>query len=203
VGEKTDQLRQEIEAKRGDAAEKIGQIEDKVAETVGQVKEQVRETFDWRHQVEQKPLVALGVAFVGGMVLAGAVGGGDDNSRRAPEPKSNGADYNLRQYGQQGKTEGDESGGLIKTVRNAAKSSGLESTISGLAGAFMMTVADRVKDVADQAFPGMASRLDDASRRVKTYDKGADSGRSDAAPTFSGGPGNLPRESPSAASFSG
>ena len=101
MGQTADQLRQEIEHKREDAAAKIDRIEAKVQdlpnlakdtvmstvdqslnqarttveEKVGQMKEQA----DVRGQIDQRPLAALGVAFAGGYLL-GKIFGGDKQS---------------------------------------------------------------------------------------------------------------------------
>ena len=119
MGETTDQLRQEVDGKREDAAQKIDQIEQRVTETVHRVQEgvtgttdqvkatvqesiqgvqeavgqtaqqmtdqvkntaqqvtqQVKSTVDWRRQVEERPLVMVGAAFLGAFVLGNLTGG--------------------------------------------------------------------------------------------------------------------------------
>ncbi|MDP9363699.1 MAG: hypothetical protein M3Q10_05645, partial [Chloroflexota bacterium] len=97
MGQTADQLRQEIEQKRGDAASKIDQIESRVQDTVGTVqelpqmaKETVSDTvdqvktsvqnsvqnIDLSGQIQQRPLAALGAALAGGFLLGGVMGGG-------------------------------------------------------------------------------------------------------------------------------
>jgi len=157
MGQTTDQLRQEIDAKRDDAAQKIDQIEQKVDAAAQQVKDKI----DWRRQVDDNPMLALGAAFIGGMVLGGVLGGGDDNGR---QPR---ADYGYGRYGQHDTStyfqsqsgRSSSSGGIGGTIRNAAKSSGLEETIQSMSGTVMATVADRLREVADQSLPGLKERL--------------------------------------------
>lgn len=185
MGQTADELRQEIDIKREQASEKISMIEERVTgatdlvkeqvagaadqikeQVTGaadQLKEQVKTAFDWRHQVEEKPLVALGAAFIGGVVLAGIMGGGDDQPKTShSQPHYPTSDLNLKESGGQVNYSGGQqhqSGGLSSVVRKAAKDSGLEETISNMAGAFMGTLTERVKSMADQAFPGMADKL--------------------------------------------
>lgn len=172
MGQTADELRQEIDAKRNDASQKIGQIEEKVtgaadqvkekvADTADHVKEQVMNTFDWRQQVQERPLVALGAAFLGGVVLAGVVGDGNGKDQRGGYQQGN-SNFNIRRHSEQGSGAGSGQG-LTASIRNAAKTSGLEETMSGMVGAFMMNLTDRVKTMADQTFPGMADKLQGSS----------------------------------------
>lgn len=177
MGETADQLRQEIESKRQDASEKIDQIEQKVTGAADQVRgqvDQVMQTFDWRKQVDEKPLVALGTAFIGGIVL-GSVLGGDDDDRRDTS-KRGGYSFNTVQYGQQGSAgAGAAAGaglGVMAAVRNAAKNTGFEDTLNNMTSSLMSTLTERIKDVAEQTFPGMAGKLENATKQA-TFDDGS------------------------------
>jgi ElaB/YqjD/DUF883 family membrane-anchored ribosome-binding protein len=163
MGQTADELRQEIDAKRQDASQKISQIEDKVAGTADQVREQVSQTFDWRHQVEERPLMAVGAAFIGGIVLSSVLSRDDE-----PRTDERRGSYNTVRYGERASTSG--SGGVMNAVRNAARNSGLEDTINNMAGAMMTSVSDRMKQVAEQSFPGMADRLQNAASQGKAGD---------------------------------
>jgi ElaB/YqjD/DUF883 family membrane-anchored ribosome-binding protein len=103
--------------KRDDASQKIDQIENqvmskaqeietKVSDKVKQVKAQV----DWRHQVAERPLLAVGAALVGGMLLGGITGKGDHHASSQP---SGGAQIS------------HDSSGVTNAVRKAARQSGL------------------------------------------------------------------------------
>jgi len=190
MGETADDVRQEIDNKRQDATDKIEQLEqkvtgaaDQVMQTKEQVKEQVVQTkeqvvdsvmqakdqvmqFDWRQQVDQKPLVALGAAFIGGIVLCGITGGDDDRDRYRTRvtpsygsTSTYGAGSNYPAIGEPGSAAGSGGGGLMASIRNAAKNSGFEDTINGMASSFMSTLSDRIKQVANDTFPGMADKL--------------------------------------------
>lgn len=177
MGQTADELRQEIDTKRDMAAEKIDQLEQKVtgaaeqvkgqvAGAADQVKEQVKQTVDWRHQVEERPLVALGAALAGGFVLGGMLGGNDDRSRHddtrhkeAPITPARGGSSSMSS----GIMAGAAGSGLMGTVREAAKNTGLEDTLNNLTTSLMSTLSDRVKEIADQIVPGMGEKLQNAT----------------------------------------
>src|SRR6478672_8286832 len=75
VGKSASEIGQELEQTRSDAAEKIEKIEQQVTQSA----ESVKESLDWRHQVEQRPLMALGTAFLGGLML-GELTNGDQHA---------------------------------------------------------------------------------------------------------------------------
>ena len=167
MGQSTDQIRQEIDQKRDDAAGKIDQLETQVKDTADQLKSGVQDTteqiigqvqgtvedtietvkqnvqnVDFRQQIEERPLVALGVALVGGFVLGGLMGGGGQQQTSG---------------GQQGSSQSGSSmsGGL----RSLAQKTGLEDTISNAASALIGSVTDQVKDTLDRNFPGFADKM--------------------------------------------
>src|SRR5215210_3397390 len=127
MGESTDQLRQEVDQKRDDASQKTEQMEEQVTTTAQQVEQkvmdtrqqiedkvtgtvqQVKDRIDWRGQVEERPLVAVGVALLGGAVLAGVLKGGDNESHHA--------------------RTGTAGSGVGNAIRRAARDSGFEDTI--------------------------------------------------------------------------
>jgi ElaB/YqjD/DUF883 family membrane-anchored ribosome-binding protein len=176
MGESADQLREEIEMKRQDASGKIEQIEQKVTDTADQVRgqvDQVKQTFDWRKQVNERPLAALGAAFIGGIVLSSILGEDDDDrDRRDRDRRRDRGRYSFDtvQYGEQGSTPSVAPAvaglGVMGAVRKAAKTSGLEDTLNNMTSSFMSTVAERAKEVADRNFPGMADKLDNATKQA-------------------------------------
>ena len=181
MGEGTDQLRQEIDQKRDDAAQKIDQIEQQVMQTAQQMEQkvtntaqqiehkvmdtrqqiedkvmdtrqqiedkvtdtvqQVKERFDWRGQVEERPLVAVGVAMLGGAILGGVLKDDRDHDREG-----------THQMG----ISSQKRSGVGNAIRNAAKESGFEDTIQKFAQAAFSNIGNHVKDVTERSFPGMA-----------------------------------------------
>ena len=136
VEQKVMDTRQQIEDKVMDTRQ---QIEDKVTDTVMQMKDK----FDWRGQVEGRPLVAVGVALLGGAVLGGVLRGGDGD-RQAIGAAGSG-------------------GGVGNAIRKAARESGFEDTISQFAHSAFSNVSNQVRDAAVRNFPGVAEMIKDNS----------------------------------------
>lgn len=156
MGQTADQLRQEVDQARDAATQKIEDIEEKVANAAEQVKEQ----FDWRHQVDDHPLTAVGVALVGGMVLGGLTGGGDHRDHDGSSSSySSGVRYQSVQH--------DEShGGMVESIRNAAKSSGFDDAIHHVADVALGTLGERIRAFADQTLSGSSSKRDMSTSRA-------------------------------------
>jgi len=109
----------------------------------------MKESLDWRRQVDEKPLVAAGVAFVGGMLLGGVFGGGnghDHQSKQPPQWQSAAA-----------------GGGLAGAIRKAAKSSGLEENFNQMTSSMMGMLSDRMKQITNEKFPSLTGDTDDKS----------------------------------------
>lgn len=177
MGEGTDQLRQEVDQKRDDAAQKIDQIEQQVMQTAQQMEQKVTDTaqqiehkvmdtrqqiedkvvgtihqvtdkIDWRGQVENRPLVAVGVALLGGALLGGILKGGDGSDASAPG--------------------GARQSGVGNAIRNAARESGLEDTIQTFAQSAMSRLGDEVRSATERSFPGVADMLGQKSESMRS-----------------------------------
>lgn len=175
MGETTDQLRQEVDQKRDDASQKIDQIEQQVRQTAQQMEQKVTDTaqqidqkvsetkqqiedkvidtvqhvkdkFDLRGQVEERPLVAVGVALLGGAILGGVLKGGESESPGGTSQQS----------------------GVGNAVRKAAKDSGFEDTIQKFAHAALSRIGDQVRDITERSFPGIADLLADDSSTTQS-----------------------------------
>jgi ElaB/YqjD/DUF883 family membrane-anchored ribosome-binding protein len=174
MGQSSDQIRQEIDQHRDDAAGKIdqlkdqvqgtaddmrGQVQDTAEQVVDQVKgtvdhtiESVKQNMDFKQQIEERPLVALGAALVGGFLLGGMMGGDSGRSQSGS-----------RQEYSSGTPVGESrSGGVTSGIRGAVQRSGLEDTISSAAAALMGSVTDQLKGTLDKNFPGFADKMDTA-----------------------------------------
>jgi ElaB/YqjD/DUF883 family membrane-anchored ribosome-binding protein len=159
MGQTADQLRQEIDGKRDDAAAKIDEIEarvqstaqvakktveetmqtakDTVTETVTESVEAVKQSFDLQRQVDERPLLMLGAAALGGFILAGALGGEKHHrSERYSEYRP-------------------QSG----PVQRAVHSSGLDSTMAAVTGAVVGMATDHLRSLVDESFPEFGRRL--------------------------------------------
>ena len=179
MGQTADQLRQEIDAKREDAASKIDQIEARVTDTAQQAKEtvdqtvqnalgtvtktvdhardavsgtvdQVKQAIDLKKMAEERPLLALGAALVGGFLLGGLTGG-DDRHR-------SGSGGQQDQYGGNGGSTGHQ-GGRASGLRGAAQQSGLDETIAVIGGTLMGMVSERLRSTVKESFPEFEDRM--------------------------------------------
>ncbi len=177
MGQSSDQIRQEIDQHREDAAQKIDQLQSQVQgtgedlrhqaeETVDQVREQVmgsvedtihsvKESVNIQEQIEQRPLVALGAALIGGFVIGGMLGGGGGGQHRSSSSSSH--DYSG--------SSSSQGGGMGDTVRQAFKSSGLEETFSNAAAAMMGSVTEQVKQTIDRNVPGFSQKMESAKQQ--------------------------------------
>lgn len=180
MGQSADQIRQEIDQKRADASSKIDQLQQQVQGTTEQVRDQVQESVeqvveqvkgtvddtiqtvknsvDFRQQIEERPLVALGVAILGGFLLGGMSGGGSNGGSSGHAPQQG--------YGSSNEYRSTSSHGSgSSTVRTALQKSGLEDTISNAAAALMGSVTDQLKSTLDRNFPGFADKMQTAQNK--------------------------------------
>jgi ElaB/YqjD/DUF883 family membrane-anchored ribosome-binding protein len=185
MGQSTDQIRQEIDQKRDDAAGKIDQLQTQVVDTAdtmrstvqdtaGQMRDQVkgtvedtvetvRQNMDFRQQIEERPLMALGVALVGGFVLGGLTGGGGGHH-------SSGGSHFTQSYqppttGQYNPPQSSSGSTIGAGIRSALQKTGIEDTISNAAAAMLGSMTDQLKETLDRNFPGFADKMQTAQEK--------------------------------------
>lgn len=193
MGKSSDQLRQEIDQQRDDAGAKIdrlqqqveGQIEDtrdQVVDTAEQVREEAKaavtdtvdsvkqsiENLDIERHVQERPLVSVGAALLGGFLLGAVLGGDDDHHRRSGGYGAAGSMSGGQSHDHGGPDLPDMSG-MMHGIRSAAKKSGLEDTVSNAAAAIMGSVTEQIKGVLDQSFPGFSEKLDTAEHQKGSF----------------------------------
>ncbi len=71
MGEKSNQIEREIQAERGQLGQNLNELQSKVEEVT-----------DWRAQFQKRPMLMMGVAVGGGLLLA-SMTGGRSGSRRS------------------------------------------------------------------------------------------------------------------------
>jgi uncharacterized protein YjbJ (UPF0337 family) len=144
------------------------QVREQVSGVVDDTLQSVKENFDLRQTIEQRPLVALGAALIGGFVLGGLT---DDGGNR--QHSSHG-----------GVSTGSHSGGgsgsqLGSSLRSAIQKTGIEDTISSAAAAFIGSLGDQLKDTVDRNMPGFADKMQSAKETPGTF---ADKARETQSP---------------------
>ena len=82
MGETTDAIKGRIDEQRHQLEGNLEGIEDKFKQTSEQVQEKVHNATDWRYQFNERPMLGLGIAFGGGILLASMMGGGSKDSNR-------------------------------------------------------------------------------------------------------------------------
>lgn len=190
MGQSADQIRREIDQSRNDAAGKIDQLQSQVQGTAQEVRdsvqgttekvvedlkgtvdetvESVRQNLDLRHQIEQRPLVSLGIALVGGFLVGGMTGNGGQQHHGQHQSYPN---YQYPEAGQSGTYSGQggsysgssrQSSSVSQGLRSAVQKTGLEDTISDAAAALIGSVTDQFKSTLNQNFPGFADKMNSA-----------------------------------------
>jgi len=190
MGQTTDELKANVDSSREAASQKIEAIQEQVMETVQQAEQRVTDTaqmvkdkLDWRTQVEQRPLMAVGAALIGGILLGnmtGKDGGGSQYSSSDLKGMSSSS------------MNGGNRSGLSNSIRNAARDSGLDDTIQSLANGVFTMLGDRVKGVTEQYAPGLSEKMGSGSS--------SGSRSTSQSSTTSGTSGNQGRESSSGSS---
>lgn len=200
MGKSSDELRDEIDAQRNEAGAKIDrlqyqvedQIEDarqQVTETAAQVRDEAQavvtdtvdsikqtvEDIDIHRYVQERPLVSVGVAMLGGFVLGAMLGGDDDNARRYSGSYSSDNTTTTSSGGRH-----FASAGIGHSLRNAAQKSGLEDTISNAGAAIMGSVTEQLKDMLERSFPGFSDKLDNVQQQSGSFQDKARAAQQDA-----------------------
>jgi hypothetical protein len=199
MGTTADDLREQVDANRSSAEDKINKIEQQVTEQAQAIQEkvsgagemiqekvtdtaqQVKEQFNWRKQVDDRPLVAVGAAMIGGMLLGKMMGGDGGNSHRhAPDAPHSGA----------GMMAG---GGMIAgALQNAFQKSGLSDQLETTMHDLFSTVTSRMKDMTKD-LPGVSSSGGSQSGSGSSASGSGSSGSGSTGNVSSGSMGDLSR----------
>jgi len=96
MDQRTEPIRQDIDALRDSMTDKMGQIEAKVKSTVDDTTETVKRAFDIKGQAAERPWAAVGLSLLAGYVL-GSMGGSNEgyaaNTNLVSRPSSSTNDY--------------------------------------------------------------------------------------------------------------
>jgi hypothetical protein len=136
MDQRSDDIRQNIESTRAALGEKLDSLEDKA-----------RQTFDLKHQVAERPWMALGAAVAAGLVV-GSLGGGEEQ-RWHGQPMTT-TDYNQHAYTPQ----------PHQTQYTAAAPSAAKSTVDS----FMEQFDDEIEMLKGAAISALTGFLHDSIR---------------------------------------
>jgi len=147
-----DEMRAQVQDTADQVKDTAQQVVDGAKASVDETVESIK-NIDFRQQIEERPLVALGAALLGGFLLGGMSGGnGGGNGYQA-----------------HGSGSSASSGFVGSQLKSALERSGLEETIASTGAALMGTVTDQLKSVLDRNFPGMADKMQSAQHAPGSF----------------------------------
>jgi hypothetical protein len=153
MGEKSDQIERQIVAERGQLGRNLNELESKV-----------QEITDWRAQFQKRPMLMIGLAAGGGLLLASITG---KASRSRPRYLQSGTDD---RYEHRRGTE-------------LQKSKALE-TFDTIKGAMIGVAANTFRDFLGQLIPGFGEQFQKTAqekRSAVTFEQPAPAARSASA----------------------
>ena len=172
MDEKSDEILNHIESQRNELGRNLEELETRV-----------KRTADWRTHYENNPMLLLGAALGGGILLGALVGrGGSDssdkgyNSSKSWSPSS--------RYSSPSSSEGSSRGFLDSPAASHAKQQATEA-MDKIKGALIAFGTMKAKEFLAQAIPGIEQHLGDfpfgssgkpdESRSTGFYDRSATS----------------------------
>lgn len=183
MDERPDQIIDHIQAQRDQLGRNLDELEDKV-----------RKSTDWRTYYDKNPMIAVGAAIGGGLLLGTMVGG----SKRPSSPyRSSSASSSVAKSAPLGLHSASEatSGHHIGSV-TAAQRHEVSATFDYIKAALIAFGIAKAKEFLSQAIPGLESHLADAEHQGRQHNpffsdawQAAEPQRSDAQTR-----GSAPRE---------
>ena len=199
MGKSSDQLREEIDAQREDAGAKINQLQHQVQDQVDGTRQQVMDTaeqvkgeakamvtdtvdsmkesvenMDIERHVQERPLMSVGAAVLGGFLLGSMLGGDNNSGHQSPAHNYSGGSS------ASGSNTYSSSNGMGNSLRTAIQKSGLEDTLSNAGAAMVGSVTDQLKEMLDRSFPGFSDKLGNAQQQSGSFTEKARAAQEDA-----------------------
>ena len=137
MGEKSNQIERQIQAERGQLGQNLNELQSKV-----------QEVTDWRAQFQKRPMLMMGAAIGGGLLLASITGRKSGSRRRYSEDRSE------RSYEHRRGTE-------------LQKSKALE-TFDTIKGAMIGVAANTFKDFLGQIIPGFQEQFQKTAQEKRS-----------------------------------
>jgi hypothetical protein len=137
MGEKSDQIERRINAERSQLGQNLNELQSRVEEAT-----------DWRLQFRKRPMLMMGVALGGGLLLASVTGRRSGSRRRYPEHRPD------SEHEHQLGTE-------------LQKNKALE-TFDTIKGAMIGVAANTFKDLLGQLIPGFQEQFQKTAQEKRT-----------------------------------
>lgn len=153
-------IEQKLKQTTEQVTNKVDDVSEQVHEKVEQVQQKVRNATDWRHQFEERPLLGVGLAFGGGVLLASMLGSSDNKRDRNRQSYSYGypAQY---QGSQQTYTNGGH--GATDVGRQH-----VSSTFDNIKGALMGVAAAQAKTYLEKSVPGFGNEYSQVEKETNS-----------------------------------
>lgn len=189
TGAKIDNLQSQLQSQVEDTRQVVSDTATQVADTVTHVKDEaqamvtdtvdsVKQTvetslqdIDLEKMVQDRPLVAVGAAMLGGFLLGSMMGGDGGSQHQFSGSHSSGASTT---------GSGSSATGLGSSLRSAAQKSGLEDTLSNAGAALVGSLTEQLKGMMDSSFPGFSEKLDSAQQQSGSFKEKATAAQQDA-----------------------
>lgn len=150
------QARDTVDEVRGQVQNTVDEVRGQVQGTVEETMRTVTENVDIERFVQERPLVSLGAALIGGFVIGGLIGDGEDSGPSRSHGSSTGETGGVSTHG------GSAGGSLGHSVRKMIRDTGLEDTFNNAAAAMMGSFTEQLKQTMDRNMPGFATKMDQA-----------------------------------------
>jgi hypothetical protein len=154
VAERSDEIKQRIDAQRGELGENLQELE-----------RRVKSTTDWRAQMEKRPWVMLGAAFGTGMVIATVLGRSGQSS--AYSYRSTYSDISQPSYGTSQSMEP-----RFKNFREQRHRAA--EALDKMTGALVAVGVQKLQDILKEAIPGFREKYDSSESHHHEQDAGMD-----------------------------
>ncbi len=144
MGERTDQIEQQINRTREDLGENFNELEQKV-----------KRAFDWRTQFEERPMTMLAIAFGGGVIVSALVPSRSDRRRRYIEDR--------REYRRSASAKDDRKPVQASADTTNGRQRNNSEGVDALKGALITVAASRLGGIVGDLLTGYRDEL----RRVR------------------------------------
>jgi hypothetical protein len=160
VAERSDEIKDRIDAQRGELGENLHELE-----------RRVKSSTDWRAHMEKRPWVMLGAAFGTGMLMAGIM------ARSRSSSYSYGSSYSdTSSPGYYSSRTGESRFKNFREQRHQAA-----AALDRMTGALVAVGVQKLQDVLKEAIPGFRDKYDhsDTSSNEQSRETQGESNRSD------------------------
>jgi len=167
MDEKPDQIMSHIESQR-----------DQLGRNLNELETRVKRTTDWRVQFDRNPMLMMGVALGGGLLLgtmtasSGRKSGRSSWSSTSSDYKASGmsgsSSYGSSSYGSTGSDAGIRSSSSSRSPLISEQRRKASDTLEHIKSALIGFATAKVKDFMTEALPGFNQHLEEAQNRSST-----------------------------------